>query len=67
MPRVPGLTEQRRVVHQDLAVHAHHVEQADVAGEERGTLLVREVVFAEQLVAVRVEALAHERIAVELI
>ena len=56
---VPRLAEQRGVVHEDLAVDAHDVEQADVAALDRRALLRGELVLVEQRALVRVEALAH--------
>ena len=64
---VPRLAEQRGVVHEDLAVHAHDVQQADVAALEGRALLAVSSYSSSSAVAVGVEALAHAGVAVQLI
>src|SRR5690606_13126961 len=64
---LPFLSKQRGVVHQDLPVHAHHVEQPDVAFDDRVSLLVRELVLRQEIVAVLLEPSPDRGIAVQLI
>src|SRR5450755_1494848 len=63
----PGHAEQGRVVHQELAVGAEHIELADVAGAKRLAFFVRQLVFVEELGQRRVKTRLHGRLSVEVI
>src|SRR5690606_2890766 len=50
-----------------LSVHAHDVQEPDIAVLDRAALFLRKDVFVEQVVAVLLEAAADRAVAVQLI
>src|ERR1039457_1901132 len=62
----PRHAEQRREVHEQLAVDAEDIELADVARDKGFTLLGRQLVAVEQGLTRLSEPLLHRRLAVEV-
>src|SRR5215469_2947033 len=62
----PLITPQRRIVHEDLPIHPHDVEQAHVGRANRAPLLIGQLVLREEPLDVFLEATAHGRVAIEL-
>ena len=64
---VPFEAPERCIVHEDLAVDAHDVEQADVRRAQRGPLFVGQVEFAQETFEIRIEPLPCVRVPVQLV
>src|SRR5579871_786294 len=58
---------QRRVVHEELPVDTHHVEETDIGLADGPALLLAEVILAEELLTLLLEADPHPRVTIQLV